>query len=186
MFCKISTGTAFAFEPLSYNIEKLEENVKLNGLGDRVVSFPHGLSSTDRSSNLHFYPSNRGAAGTESKDVPFYANKKKERCEFKKLDKVQVESDDISLIKIDVEGHEINVLEGGEETIKRHKPDILIELHPTVLKKQNRSIKELLTYLSEYGYTSVCTSDDRVQFGIEQAIQSSEIVKTNHAIFCEA
>jgi len=183
MFCKLSTGAVFAFEPLSYNVEKLEENVKLNTLDHRVVSFSYGLSSTDHTSNLHFDPSNRGAAGVESRDTPFYTNKKEERCEFKELDDVQIRSDDISLIKIDVEGHEVNVIEGGEETIKRYKPDVLIELHPTALEKQNQCITQVLSHLNKYGYSSVYTSNDRVQLGIEQAIQSPEMLRINHAVF---
>ena len=34
-----------------------------------------------------------------------------------------------SLMKIDVEGHELSVLRGAEKTIKKHKPAILIEIH---------------------------------------------------------
>lgn len=185
MFCKNSAGTAFVFEPLSYNIGKLKENLKLNDFSHRVVTFSHGLSITDCTSNLYFLPSNRGAAGNEFRDVPFYVDRQEERCEFMKLDNVQIRSDSISLIKIDVEGHEIDVLKGGRETIEKYKPDILIELHPTALKKQDQSVEELLSHLRGYGYSSIRTTDDRAQLGIEQAIQSSEKLTTNHAIFCE-
>jgi hypothetical protein len=34
-----------------------------------------------------------------------------------------------SVIKIDVEGAELNVLKGAIETIKKHKPSILVEIH---------------------------------------------------------
>ena len=34
-----------------------------------------------------------------------------------------------SIIKIDVELHELQVLEGAKETIKKHMPTILIEIH---------------------------------------------------------
>jgi hypothetical protein len=34
-----------------------------------------------------------------------------------------------SFIKIDVEGHELKVLKGAEETLKKHKPTVLIEIH---------------------------------------------------------
>lgn len=37
--------------------------------------------------------------------------------------------DDVSLIKIDVEGHEVQVLEGASNTIKKNKPVILLEYH---------------------------------------------------------
>jgi len=34
-----------------------------------------------------------------------------------------------SFMKIDVEGHELPVLKGATETIKKHKPTIAIEIH---------------------------------------------------------
>ena len=36
---------------------------------------------------------------------------------------------DISFIKIDVEGHELSVLRGGERTIRRERPTLLIEIN---------------------------------------------------------
>jgi hypothetical protein len=33
-----------------------------------------------------------------------------------------------SFVKIDVEGHELQVLKGAEETIKKHKPVLLVEI----------------------------------------------------------
>ncbi len=43
----------------------------------------------------------------------------------------------VSLIKIDVEGAEYLVLEGAYETIKQHKPFIIIEFRPSRLKFLN-------------------------------------------------
>lgn len=40
--------------------------------------------------------------------------------------------DDVTLIKIDVEEHEKEVLEGGLETLKRCRPVIMLELHKSV------------------------------------------------------
>lgn len=45
----------------------------------------------------------------------------------KRLDSYNFE--DVSLIKIDVEGHEVEVLNGALETIRRNKPTILLEYH---------------------------------------------------------
>lgn len=39
-------------------------------------------------------------------------------------------------LKIDVEGHELKVLEGATETLKRYRPDMLIEVHSTRLGEQ--------------------------------------------------
>lgn len=44
----------------------------------------------------------------------------------------ELEIDNLKLIKIDVEGAEFDVIEGGIETIKRFKPRLLVELHPFI------------------------------------------------------
>ena len=46
------------------------------------------------------------------------------------LDKIQFQftGQEIFLIKIDVEGHEIQVLQGASEIIKKHRPIIIAEV----------------------------------------------------------
>ena len=51
-----------------------------------------------------------------------------------------------SFIKIDVEGHELQVLKGATETIKKHKPTILIEIHDF------SEDSEIHQYLKSLGY----------------------------------
>jgi len=53
------------------------------------------------------------------------------------------------LLKIDVEGHEIHVLKGLSETIRKHYPPILLEAHVGKLGDQ---YKEMLDFLVEWGY----------------------------------
>lgn len=49
-----------------------------------------------------------------------------EKCSLKKLDDYQI--DNVDFIKIDVEGFEHKVLEGGMNFISKHKPYLLIEV----------------------------------------------------------
>ena len=46
---------------------------------------------------------------------------------MKRLDDIKIKND-IGFIKIDVEGHEKNVIQGGLDTIKKNKPVLLIEI----------------------------------------------------------
>lgn len=55
-----------------------------------------------------------------------------------------IESIPIKFIKIDVEGHEYEVLQGSIQTIKRWKPILLIE---------NNNSEDISDLLKEYGYT---------------------------------
>ena len=51
----------------------------------------------------------------------------------------------IDLIKIDVEGAELQVLEGSIETLHKHKPRLIVEVFPS-------NITRLLETLNRYGY----------------------------------
>jgi FkbM family methyltransferase len=58
------------------------------------------------------------------------------------------------VIKVDVEGHEVKVVEGLRETIARNKPLLFLELHPLMISRNdgNGSVAELIRTLAEVGY----------------------------------
>ena len=59
----------------------------------------------------------------------------------------------IALIKIDVEGNELHVLEGGIELItKYHVPYIVLEFSPSFLREQNSDPKDLVELFVNNGY----------------------------------
>jgi FkbM family methyltransferase len=60
----------------------------------------------------------------------YQINSQGEPVMLRTLDSLNLE--DVTLIKIDVEEHEREVLEGGKETLRRCKPVILLELHKPV------------------------------------------------------
>lgn len=62
------------------------------------------------------------------------------------LRKLEVHPSQISLIKMDVEGHELSVLEGARETLSLHQPDILCE----VLTSEAGA--PVLSFLTDIGY----------------------------------
>ncbi len=68
--------------------------------------------------------------------------------ETKKLDDV-IQNKEISFIKIDVEGHELNVIEGSKKIIKECKPTLLVEIEEKHTKKPNSYI---INEIKNYGY----------------------------------
>ena len=59
----------------------------------------------------------------------------------------------IALMKIDVEGHELNVLEGGKEYItKMHIPFVVLEFSPSYLKEVGSEPKDLAQFFVDNGY----------------------------------
>lgn len=57
----------------------------------------------------------------------------------------------VDFIKIDVEGHEYEVMEGAIETIRREKPVLLVEIEQRHLKK--RTINDIFHFITSLGYT---------------------------------
>ncbi|KPP95364.1 FkbM family methyltransferase [Erythrobacter sp. HL-111] len=62
------------------------------------------------------------------------------------LDSFGIES--VGFIKIDVEGHELAVLQGGEQTIRRNRPMLLLEFNSHCVNEEAREIIEWLGYLN--------------------------------------
>jgi FkbM family methyltransferase len=57
--------------------------------------------------------------------------------------------DRVDLIRMDVEGHEVEVSRGWQETVRRHKPMMFIEFHRRI---GTQGIADILSFLAEGGY----------------------------------
>ena len=56
----------------------------------------------------------------------------------------------ISLLKIDCEGFEFDVLQGARCLIKRHAPLLFLEVHPTLLGRFGHSVEEVQEFLKRH------------------------------------
>ncbi len=117
------SGQVFAFEPDPRPRLLLEESVALNGWSDRVSVMPCALSNFQGQSQLGLSRDSElnsmGASGEVSSI----------EIEVETLDAL----DDrlglarIDFIKIDAEGEEARIVEGGANALRRHSPVILFE-----------------------------------------------------------
>ena len=57
----------------------------------------------------------------------------------------------ISFIKIDVEGHELAVIKGAENTIRKNKPILLVEIEE---RHSQKKVSDTLNYINSLGYIS--------------------------------
>jgi FkbM family methyltransferase len=58
----------------------------------------------------------------------------------------------IDLIKIDVEGYEVNVLNGAIKIIEMHRPAILVEVHPIYLENYDQHHTDVINFFEEHKY----------------------------------
>jgi FkbM family methyltransferase len=58
--------------------------------------------------------------------------------------------DNVGFVKIDVEGHELSVLKGGEQTIRKSHPSLLVEIED---RHRRNAIFDVTDYLAGLGYS---------------------------------
>jgi len=138
-----------AFEPDPENIKLLEKT--LSGANFQNVEICKCALSNQLAEVSFFQDTLTSATGSVAgKDKPWieqYLNGSayEIRVKTKTLDSVVRPDRTPSLIKIDVEGHEIEVLQGGKNTLSEVKPILIIESFPP---KQST----VISLLDELGY----------------------------------
>ena len=65
----------------------------------------------------------------------------------------------IALIKVDVEGHELEAIEGAARLLERHKPVLFVELE----ERHGTRTAELRAFTAQYGYKSYVVADDKTR-----------------------
>ena len=134
-------GTVHTFEPLYHGI--IRKNIDQNTTDHPIILYPFGLSNINTTSDI-WVPLGEGGVcnygGTSLLKTP---HTRPMKIELKRLDDVY--SGIPGLIKIDVEGHELEVLQGAEQTIRKHSPNIYIEIF-------NIDTNPVTQFLDELGY----------------------------------
>lgn len=118
----------FAFEPVKRVFHRLEENIQLNQFD--IKTFEFALSNNDGEAMIYDAPTEHVYSVAVNKNIAEIKNPIETKIEIKKLSSFIKEQNitHIDLIKLDVETHEPEVLEGMEEYLQKYKPTWLIEI----------------------------------------------------------
>lgn len=141
-------GAVIAFEPASRTYGYLKENVSLNQF-ENVTVVNKGLG--DKQEQRTLYYSEAGLAeGTASLKYTD-GRAASERVTLDTIDNLISEFPAPELVKIDVEGYQLEVLRGGEHFLKIHAPLLIAELKD--VGETNRDIfEEIENYVTDLGY----------------------------------
>lgn len=135
-----------AFEPVRSNFNQLCGNIYLNGLSSKVEAHRLALGSADSTAQIFIEPKSTG----RSRFDPLYSGNPEafttsESVQIRRLDEYLFLKGKKLLVKIDVEGHALEVLKGMRQTLQNNHAIIQAEL-----LEFDRS--QIIQCLAEYGY----------------------------------
>ena len=144
-----------AFEPLRPSYTLLKENLRINGCSN-AIAYEYALSDSIYTTEYKSVE-NRNIGGSMLQDDHLAPST--DSIDVITLDSLYLNQ--VDFIKIDVEGYEAKAIAGGVETIKKHRPTIVLECwdtYPNVSLTHTTKEHELLLSL-DYSLKQVSKCD---------------------------
>lgn len=144
----IKFGKVYCFEPNEKLHLQLKNNFSINNLNNYTLE-SKAISSENTSSFLNV--SNQHNTGLSS------------LSDFKNINTIEIETiklddytlpNNVTLIKIDVEGAELNALKGMKNVLLNHKPFLIVEIVNKQLQNFNSNSKEVYSFLLHLQYSA--------------------------------
>jgi FkbM family methyltransferase len=173
-------GQIFGFEINPRTYQRCLHNIGLNsfpnvrlfgvGLGSRKGSLTLGSPNARNSGQDRVVRG--GGAGDSSQGIA---------VEVTTMDAFVAEQriERLDLVKIDVEGFEMDVLRGAQRTLETFRPRLFIELDDSNLRQQQSSAKEMVEFLERLGYRLTHAEENRAVTSTDSFVgQHSDIIGT--------
>lgn len=147
-------GRVICFEPHPDTFARLRDHVRMNGF-EHLIPQQYGIGPRNETLRLYevvesnsgmnrILPAGQADPSLVSRSI--VVKPLKEAIQ-------QLDLPRIDLIKIDVEGFEMDVLHGSEEVIRSFHPVLFIELDDENLRVHGASASALVTLVRSWGYT---------------------------------
>ncbi|MFB2877855.1 FkbM family methyltransferase [Floridanema aerugineum] len=140
-----SNGRVYAFEPNPFTFEKLSQNISLLTSKEHIKLLPTAVGNENKELALQCHQEHNisqviSTSTNESIIVPVVT-----------LDATFTDTF-VDGIKIDVEGYEIEVLQGAETILKKYQPWLIVEFNTVLAKVNTLGDWNVHQYLSKLGY----------------------------------
>lgn len=169
-------GKIYGFEPVNSTFQKLFKNVSLNEFQNIMIS---RLALSDKNETVYYQEKAGHSGGTMmSKET---GKNQTQFIEALTLDEfVKTHGlEKIDFIKVDIEGFEMNFVNGAIETLKNFKPLLFMEVDQNKLKRQQTSASALLEKLFSLNY-QIFYAETRKE------ILSTDLTEKHFDILCVA
>jgi FkbM family methyltransferase len=171
--------SVYVFEPIPKTFRLMEQNFRLNPrLSEKIKSYPIGVGS--KQEIVEFAVASRSPQQNKilPKSVQPTVYDDRCHCAIIRLDTFLEENniDQIDLLKMDVEGFEVEVLKGLTKTLKSGKINLIYsEVIPKALEEAGSSLEEFLQILANAGFNPVSINDELVEFDFQHILSASNV-----------
>lgn len=151
-------GRVYSFEPTHYAFSRLKKNISLNpGFENIIIPILTFISSENKENSKIKAYSSWKVDGEKSADLhPIHWGTAKNTdgvmsvtlndfCSKNKIER-------IDFIKIDTDGHEYEVMQGGKEAIAKYRPQIIFEIGIYMMKEKNIDFSFYYNYFNSLNY----------------------------------
>ena len=157
IYQKYQIANLVFFEPLSQNFSILKSHV-----GSNAKLFQKALGNENRQVKMYVETANNGMSSSilkPKKHLEQYPNivfDRSEIVELVRLDDILEDKDQYNLITIDVQGYELEVFKGGQETLK-NIDYIITEVNRDELSENCAQVEQLDEFLGNLNFQRVET-----------------------------
>ena len=156
-------GYVHAFEPVPSTFEYLTKNVKKYSNCNNYYLNMFGLYKEESSKDIYIPDSISGHASLNKHEDAWKALKiDQKEIKLQTLDKYTINNGvkKVDFMKIDVEGSEIDVLNGSKQTILKNKPNLHLEVNTDLMNASQHTVHELWELLKELDYHKIYYYDE--------------------------
>ncbi len=149
-----------SFEPNSANRKRLLENIALNKITNVTVR-PVGVGSKPATCQMARTPLMPGGASVDARSVDRLlkagVGAVVEEVSIVTLDEEipRAGLPKPDFIKIDIEGLELDALQGAVKTLEVYAPVLFLEMHGETVREKKRKVQEIVDFLWENGYRNI-------------------------------
>ena len=186
LFISKFASTVHAFEPYEPARASLEEKIQVNNIKNIII---HPLGLSDQKESIPYYPQDTECIGTGSFEKGFCASDEKNAItlEVDRGDDIVAAKNisDVGLIKIDVEGFEIQVLKGLRSTLSNNRPVVIFETLPGTRESTETDLEIMSSLFPEkYSFFVFSRRDKKEGCYSLRRVTSVDSLQSNDIIAC--
>lgn len=143
-FAKIASNCQIhSFEPVKITNSLLNETIKINNINN-VKIYNYGLGDKNEELNINVNPNQLGCSS-----IKHNFKKETEKIIIKKLDDINIEN--ISFIKVDIQEYEYEFLLGAKNTLKNNNIILILEI-PRRNEHEKNIYNKCIKFLKKLNY----------------------------------